>query len=240
MTIQIRRQSAADVPTLEGHDSLFADETGQPKLKAPGGAVTAFGNEGAPVTLDEQVSAPAAEANKVKLYAKEISGFSQPFFRGDDGVEVQLGVPVPARFFDGAESFTIEDTLPASPGTVAFNTGIVPSLFPNGLLTISIESQSVVALGQVDMGSVVTTLLWDTTPPVSDPNFTSNHFNGSVIIGMPTAILFGALAGTPEPFTLNASGELVLTLAGVGKLTARLLLKVTVAPSQALGFDPLP
>ena len=101
MAIKIRKQAAASVEVPPStHSQFFVDTDGLPKLKDDQGNVTDAAQAGQ-VTLNEQGSDPAAVANKVKLYSKDVDGVSEFFARDDQGNVIQitsngeLSVPLP-------------------------------------------------------------------------------------------------------------------------------------------------
>jgi len=91
MPVKIRNQVAADVPapSRPDHVKLFT-ENGTFKFKDSLGVVrTAVSVSGDPICLTRQAAAPAAEANKDKLYAKDVIDLEM-FARDSAGNETQL------------------------------------------------------------------------------------------------------------------------------------------------------
>jgi hypothetical protein len=70
---------------------LFFDPDGSLKFKLKNGTVhAAVTPEGFPISISRQITAPAAQANAIKLYAKEVSGFLEAFARDNNSAEIQL------------------------------------------------------------------------------------------------------------------------------------------------------
>ena len=90
MAIKVRKQAAASVETPPNtHLQFFVDTDGLPKLKDDLGNVTDAAQAGQ-VTLNEQGSDPAAVANKVKLYSKDVDGVAEFFALDDQGNVIQI------------------------------------------------------------------------------------------------------------------------------------------------------
>lgn len=67
------------------------DLNGNPVVKDENGVVSSSATlDGSPVSLNNQVSDPAAELTKIKVYTKDVSGVSEMFVRDSDGNVIQM------------------------------------------------------------------------------------------------------------------------------------------------------
>src|SRR5437879_4183016 len=98
----IRKIAPTDAPTPPAtHQTFFIDDNGNPSLKDSMGVVTPATNAGNPLTLNEQVTAPATQASKVQLYSKAVGASTELFtldpfsneVRVTDGGSIAAQVP---------------------------------------------------------------------------------------------------------------------------------------------------
>ena len=91
MPIQLQKQTPASVASPAANTvSLFIDNTdGLLKLKTEAGAVIDLSTTTGILSLLETTT-PSTEANKVKIYSKDVGGTSELFALNDQGVETQI------------------------------------------------------------------------------------------------------------------------------------------------------
>jgi len=89
MSIKLRKESASSVATPEStHIQFFVDDTGLPQLKDDNGDLIPVG-QGDNVVLPETTT-PTTEANKAKIYSKDVAGITETFILDDQGNEIQV------------------------------------------------------------------------------------------------------------------------------------------------------
>lgn len=90
MSIKIRKRDASTIPLPDGvYVNLFVDSDGLPKIKDSDGNVTQL-SQSAVLSLVEQGISPSAEANKFKVYGKDVAGNTELFFKDSSGNEIQV------------------------------------------------------------------------------------------------------------------------------------------------------
>lgn len=235
MSIKIRKQPDASVATPPStHLQFFVSDDGSPKLKDEFGNVTDAASSGQ-VTLNEQGSDPAAVANKVKLYSKDVAGISEFFARDDQGNVIQitsggaLNAAGNGTFFDDSQRASLNQTVLTS-ASFSWNTGINLGTLPtNGLFTIHVETQSVNSNGTRDFGFMRIASAWDTPPGLPAP------LPNQLVDGWGLFNVLNQITGV----SLNALGELLLDFTEIKGFDTQFLLKVTVSPVRALPFNPI-
>jgi len=239
MAIKLKRQAAGSVVTPPAtHVAFFIDENGIPALMDGDGVVTpAVSADGSPLSLDE-TTAPAPELNKVKLYAKDVGGVSQPFFISDDGTENQIGALSWGTFYNDSQSASLDTTLLAG-GSYTWETGIrIPvtgALPTNGALMLHLESRSIVEAGfGFDLGYVNIVFSWGTPPTV--PGSITAFVSASSDVGTGMTDLLGSLIAD---ISLDAANELVIALNSGKGNDVQVVCKATVTPVTTLPFSPV-
>ena len=184
MALTLRKQPADSVsnPTSASRVSLFVDSvTGNPSTKDSTGAVAPMVTvDGSPLTLNE-VTVPGTEANKGKLYAKDVAGGTELFYLDDSGTEVQMtdagataggGGGAGTYFQDALISDDIVVNVPSGGGSIVYPTGLtLPALAANQNMGIRIETRLVSADGS-DAGWWTPLHHWGAAPALPIANLT--------------------------------------------------------------------
>ena len=239
MSIKLKKQASGSiVRPPASHLAFFVDQNGVPSVMDSEGVVSpAVTVDGSPLSLNEQGEAPDPEADKVKLYAKDVAGVSQPFFITDDGTEVQIGAAQPPTiqtFYDNSQSAELNQTIAPS-GTYSWNTGIVLDFPTNGTFLMHLETRSIMAESSFrDLAYVRFFFAW-ATPPTVPGSISANVFSQQDVPSGEATVLDFCL----DDITVNASNELVIEFISGKSDDAQLILKATVSPVTELPFSPI-
>lgn len=90
MSIKLKKQSAGSVSTpRDTHVQLYVGMDGLPRIKDSEGSDTELSQSGV-LTLVEQGTSPSPEADKFKIYSKDVAGLTELFFLDNAGQEIQV------------------------------------------------------------------------------------------------------------------------------------------------------
>lgn len=235
MSIKLRRQASGSFPNPAVHHlAFFVDENGIPSLKDSNGVVTpAVSLDGSPISLDIQGSAPAAESNTIKLYAKDVGGVSQPFFRSDDGTEVQIKASSGGAFWDtinGKAEIEVVDI--AGSGSTSQTTGITVSLPASTwvMLPFRVEFSGVTADHEIVSTLAPGHLLFDASAGTAEDRLDAIVFD---FVASGATIEFTGLSFTGDEMFVDLTNN---TSQGTNKTA----LVATVGPYISIPFTPTP
>jgi len=252
MALELRREPAAGVPRPDNaHESFFVDENGQPALKNSDGVIRlAVSLDGDPLLLQKQSSPPPAVTDAGRIYAKDVSGVTELFYRddsGNGGKETQVtsdgavSSAVPGTQFTGTQFVDIAVNAPDG-GPTAYNTGLIfPILGDNQLTTIHFRLEAMTNLaGTSDVGDGGFLVEWGTaiTLPEADLGTAGANVLTDIYGGDGWGDNFVPFMSGAGAFSLNGAGELIITINNGKGDTYAGTMRVGITPGSLLSFDP--
>ena len=244
MALELRKELASAVTNPSGsHATFFIDENGQPAVKdALGNVAPAASLDGAPLVLAEG-TAPSAENDKGKLYAKDVNGITELFYRDDlanTGKETQLtrdGLigATPSTLFDDSGIAELNIAMDGGGGTTTLNTGLIfPILGDNQIVSIYLRIEGALDSGNggdSDVGDGVFILAWNTAPaiPSAIDGLIKDQSGGN------DWNVFLTLLNTID---VNGAGELTIELDNSKGDAYEATLRISISPGKSLSFDP--